>query len=195
MKITRFITMFLLICVMFQFSVNAENSKNTDPLDKALADAMVALVKKDYKKAVKLLEPLAKEGNVRAETLLAPLIFKGAGVEKDVNRGLAMIMNAASQGDEDAKKIAVDLNHELASLGDEKAMYNMGYMCLNGWGGEIGSDQCLTLLEKAAKAGHSRSAKFLAYIYKNGKYGITADQNKAEYWSQYSPQQAQQSKK
>jgi len=179
---------------MFQFSANAEDTKATDPVDDALVDAMGALGNKDFKKAVELLEPLAEKKNARAETLLAPLIFKGAGVEKDVNRGLAMIMDAAKQGDEDAKKIAVDLNHELASMGDEKAMYNMGYMCLSGWGGEIESGQCLKWLEDAAKMGHTRSAKFLAYIYKNGKYGVTADQAKADEWSNVSqqPQPSQQ---
>ncbi len=191
MKITRFIVLSLLLCVMFQFSANAEDAKKADPIDPALGDAMVALVKKDYKKAVELLEPLAEKNNIRAKTLLAPLIFKGAGVDKDMNKGLAMIMDAARQGDEDAKKIAVDLNHELASMGDEKAMYNMGYMCLHGWGGKIESGQCLKWLEDAAKMGNSHSAKFLSYIYKNGKYGITADQNKADFWSK----QSQQSKK
>ena len=192
MKITRFIIMSLLLCLMFQFSANAENTKNADPLDKSLGDAMVALVKKDYKKAVELLEPLAEKNNVRAKTLLAQLIFKGMGVEKDTNKGLAMIMDAARQGDEDAKKIAVDLNHELASMGDVKAMYNMGYMCLN-WGGDTESGKCLRWLEKAVELGHPRSAKFLAYIYKNGKYGITADQTKADEWAQLS-QQLQQPK-
>lgn len=180
MKITKFIVLSLLLGVMFQFSANAENA---DSLDEALGDAMVALVKKDYKTAVELLVPLTEENNLRAKALLAPLIFKGAGVEQDMNKGLSMIMDAAKQGDEDAKRIAVDLNHELASMGDEKAMYNMGYMCLNGWGGEIESDQCLKWLEDAAKMGHSRSAKFLVHIYKNGRYGITADQNKADIWS------------
>jgi TPR repeat protein len=193
MKITRFIIMSLLLCLMFQFSANAENTKNADPLDKSLGDAMVALVEKDYEKAVELLEPLAEKNNVRAKTLLAPLIFRGVGVEKDLNKGLAMIMDAAKQGDEDAKKIAVDLNHELASMGDVKAMYNMGYMCLN-WGRDTeSSHQCLRWLEKAAELGHPRSAKFLAYIYKNGKYGITADQTKADEWAQLS-QQLQQPK-
>jgi len=157
MKITRFIILSLLLCLVFQFSAYAENTKNADPLDKSLGDAMVALVKEDYKKAVELLEPLAEKNNVRAKSLLAPLIFRGAGVEKDTNKGLAMIMDAAKQGDEDAKKIAVDLNHELASMGDEKAMYNMGYMCLSGWGGEIESGQCLKWLEDAARMGHTRS--------------------------------------
>lgn len=187
MKITRFIIMSLLLCLMFQFSAGAENSKNADPLDKSLGDAMVALVKKDYKKAVELLEPLAEKDNVRAKTLLGPLIFRGNGVEKDTNKGLAMIMDAAKQGDEDAKKLAVDLNHELASLGDEKAMYNMGYMCLN-WSEDNESSQCLRWLEKAAELGHPLSAKFLAYIYKNGKYGITADQTEADKWAQLSQQ-------
>lgn len=194
MKFTKLIVLSLLFCVMFQFSAIAENTEKAAPLNDALGDAMVALVKKDYKKAVELLTPLAEENNVRAKTLLAPLVFKGAGVEQDTNKGMAMIMDAAKQGDDDAKKIAVDLNHELASLGDEKAMYNIGYMCLNGWGGKIESTQCLKWLEDAAEKGHANSAKFLAHIYKNGSYGITADQNKADIWNNYKlPVQQQQS--
>ena len=193
MKITRFIIMSLLLCLVFQFSAYAENMEKADTIDDALVEAMGALGNKDFKKAVELLEPLAAKNNVRAKTLLAPLVFKGVGCDKDINRGLAMIMDAAKQGDEDAKKIAVDLNHELASMGDVKAMYNMGYMCLN-WGEDSeSSGQCLRWLEKAAELGHPRSAKFLAYIYKNGKYGITADQTKADEWAQVS-QQLQQPK-
>ena len=193
MKISRFIVLSLLFCFMFQFSAAAEN---TDPVDEALGDAMVALVKKDYAKAVELLEPLA-ETNARAKGILGRMFYMGTGVEMDTNKGMAMIMDAAKQGDEEAKKNAVDLNHQLAKSGDEKAMYNMGYMCLSGWGGEIESGQCLKWLEDAANLGHTNSAKFLAHIYKNGKYGVTADQNKADFWTQQSqqPQQSQQSQK
>ncbi len=187
MKISKFILTSLLVCVMFQFSVYTESAEKAAPLDDALGDAQVALVAKDYEKAVALLTPLVEENNVRAKALLAPLIFRGNGIDKDTNKGIAMIMDAAKQGDEDAKKIAIDLNHELASDGDEKAMYNMGYMCLN-WGGDTETAQCLRWLEKAAEMGHTNSAKFLAHIYKNGKYGITADQIKADEWDQISRQ-------
>jgi TPR repeat protein len=195
MKVTRFVLLSLLLCVVFISSAIAEEAKKADSLNNdALGDAQVALVAKDYKKAVELLTPLAEANNVRAKALLAPLIFRGTGVDKDTNKGIAMIMDAARQGDVDAQKIAVDLNHELASVGDEKAMYNMGYMCLNGWGGEIESGQCLKWLEDAANMGHTNSAKFLAHIYKNGKYGITADQSKAEEWTQKAQQPPQQPK-
>jgi TPR repeat protein len=195
MKVTRFVLLYLLLCVVFISSAIAEEAKKADSLNNdALGDAQVALVAKDYKKAVELLTPLAEANNVRAKALLAPLIFRGTGVDKDTNKGIAMIMDAARQGDVDAQKIAVDLNHELASVGDEKAMYNMGYMCLNGWGGEIESGQCLKWLEDAANMGHTNSAKFLAHIYKNGKYGITADQSKAEEWTQKAQQPPQQPK-
>ncbi len=194
MKITRLIIFSLVLCLMFMFSAIAEDAEKTDSADAALGDAQIALVAKDYTKAVALLTPLAEKNNVRAKALLAPLIFRGAGVDKDTNKGIAMIMDAASQGDEDAKKIAVDLNHELAKNGDEKAMYNMGYMCLNGWGGEIESGQCLKWLEDAANLGHANSAKFLAHIYKNGKYGVTADQKKADEWTQKAQQPPQSQK-
>jgi len=191
MKINRYIIL-LLLCLMFQFSAYAEDTEKADPL----GDAQIAIVAKDYKKAVKLLEPLVEEGNVRAKTLLASLIFKGAGVDKDVNKAIAMIMDAANKGDEEARKIAVDLNHEMASSGDVSALYNMGLMCLN-WGDNPDSGKCLEWLKKGVELGHVQSAKFLAYIYKNGKYGITADQNQADAYSQRAQQlqQPQQSKK
>ncbi|MBN1907013.1 MAG: sel1 repeat family protein [Deltaproteobacteria bacterium] len=190
MKITRLVVLSLIICVMFLFSVNGEETEKKNPLDEALGDALIALVNKDYEKAVKLLEPIADK-NARAKGILGRMIYMGTGIEVDTNKGMAMIMDAARQGDEEAKKNAVDLNHQLAKNGDVKAMYNMGHMCLNGWGGEIESGQCLKWLEDAANLGHSNSAKFLAHIYKNGKYGLAADQNKATEWTQKAQQPPQ----
>jgi hypothetical protein len=62
-------------------------------------------------------------------------------------------------------------------------MYNLGYMCLHGWGGEQNTDVGIGWLEKAAKNGHDRSAEVLLGIYAEGKFGITPDEDKASFWS------------
>jgi hypothetical protein len=62
-------------------------------------------------------------------------------------------------------------------------MYNLGYMCLHGWGGEHNPDVGIGWLENAAKNGHDRSAKVLSGIYAEGKFGITPDEDKASFWS------------
>ena len=64
-------------------------------------------------------------------------------------------------------------------------MYNMGYMCLNGWGGEMDADICVQWLDKAVSAGHMRSAKWLSKIYSEGKYGIKANEEKASYYGNF----------
>lgn len=173
MKLTRLLTFSLLICLVFPILASA------DQYD----DAVAAMGNEDFEKACELLRPLAEDNNPAAQTLLGVLYFKGQGVERDVNKGLAMIMKAANQGHEQAKSIAAALNRELAAVGEVKAMYNMGYMCLNGWAGEQDSNSCIKWLEKAAENGHSRSAKVLSMIYTKGKFGITPDKEKASYWS------------
>ncbi len=145
-------------------------------------DAMTAMADKEYEKACELLAPLVEENNLAAKNFLGLLYFKGQGVEQDVTKGLSMIMDAANQGYEPAKANALALTGELAALGEPIALYNAGYMCLKGWGGEQDPNTCVALIEKAAEGGHVKSAKFLASIYEKGKYGITPNMEKAEYY-------------
>jgi len=173
MKSIKPLILTLLILFMFPILANAE------PFD----DITKALGEKDFKKAGELLKPLVEENNLAAKTYLGTMYVKGQGVERDTNKGLAMIMDAASQGFEQARVLAAGLCKELAVLGDVKAMYNMGYMCLKGWGGDFDSNKCIGWLEKAAEGGHERSAKVLSQIYTKGKFSITPDKKKAAYWS------------
>ncbi len=78
---------------------------------------------------------------------------------------------------------ALNLCLELGKQGDATAIYNVGYMCLNGWGGEQDPNDCIQWLETAAKLGHIRSATVLSPIYTKGSFGITPDKEKASYWS------------
>ena len=174
MKFYRATLFFILLCFVFPLMSNADQ----------LEDANAAIKNEDYKKASELLLPLAEENNTEAQTLLGALYVNGQGVEEDFDKGMALIMKAAKQGFTPARIQAFRLCLDLAKQGDVGAMYNVGYMCLNGWGGgEYNTDVCLSWMENAGKMGHEKSAKILARIYKEGMFGVTPDEVKVNYWN------------
>lgn len=174
MKSLTTILLTLLICIVFT------SPSFADPLE----DAKTAINNEDYKKAFELLAPLAEQANVEAQTMLGAMYVNGQGVEVDATKGLELITAAAKKGFEPAKIRAFDLNIELANKGDTSAMFNVGYMCFNGWGGTYESDVCLKWLENAGDMGHERSAKILNKIYTEGMFNVTPDTAKAAYWKE-----------
>jgi len=174
MKSIKPLVFTLLLCLVFPVFSFAE------PID----DAAAAVDAKDWEKAYELLTPLAAENNLLAKVLLGTMYIQGQGIDTDVNKGLAMIMDAATQGNQMARGLAAVYIKELAESGDVKAMYNIGYMCLNGWTGEIDPSQCIQWLEAAASRGHERSVKLLSSIYSKGKFGIPKDEKKAAQYSE-----------
>lgn len=174
MNFFRFILFSLLLCFVFPLISNADQ----------LEDANTSIKNGDFKKAYELLLPLAEEKNEEAQRLLGALYINGQGVEKDFKKGMDLIMKAASNGYKPARIQAFSLSLELAKQGNTGSMYNVGYMCLNGWGGgDYDTDVCLRWMENAGKMGHEKSSKILARIYKEGMFGITPDKEKAAYWS------------
>jgi hypothetical protein len=173
MKLNRILLFSLLICFVFPILSHADQ----------LEDAKAAIENKDFEKAYELLGPLAEGNNAEAQTILGSMYVNGQGVEKDITKGLSLIMKAATQGFEPARIRALNLCMELGKQGDPAAIYNVGYMCLNGWGGEQDANDCLEWLETAAKLGHIRAGNVLSQIYTKGMFGITPDKEKASYWS------------
>lgn len=169
----RFVFFSLLLCLVFPLTLFADQ----------LGEANTAMTNEDYKKAYELLLPLAEDDNPEAQTRLGALYINGQGVEKDFNKGLGLVMKAATKGYEPARIMAYKLCMDLGNQGDAAAMYNVGYMCLKGWVGEQDTDVCLKWLETAGKMGHDKSSKILARIYKDGMFGITPDKEKSAYWS------------
>jgi hypothetical protein len=173
MKLNRILLFSLLICFVFPILSHADQ----------LEDAKAAIENKNFEKAYELLCPLAEGSNAEAQTILGALYINGQGVEKDITKGLSLIMKAGTQGFEPARIRAFNLCMELGKQGDATAIYNVGYMCLNGWGGEQDPNDCIQWLETAAKLGHIRSGNVLSQIYTKGMFGITPDKEKASYWN------------
>ncbi|MBN1831722.1 MAG: sel1 repeat family protein [Deltaproteobacteria bacterium] len=172
MKFNRFLFVFLVSCLVFQAPSNADQ----------LEDAKAALDNQDFSKAYELLSPLAEAKNMEAQTRLGVMYVNGQGVERDLTKGLSLIMEAAKQGYDMAQVCALDVSMDVARAGDTGAMYNVAGMCLKGWGGEQDKSVCLGWLEEAAKLGHEKSGEMLNKIYTKGMYGITPDEEKATYW-------------
>jgi hypothetical protein len=173
MKLSRSLSVILLSFLAFPVFSNADQ----------IEDAKAAIQNEDFTKSYELLLPLAEENNAEAQFLLGSLYINGDGVEKDDTKGLSWIMKSARQGYDQARLRALSIYLELANQGDAAAMYNVGYMCLHGWGGEQNPDVGIGWLESAAKNGHVLSAKVLSGIYAEGKFGITPDEYKASFWS------------
>jgi hypothetical protein len=174
MKLSSTILVTLLMCLVFT------SPSFAGPLE----DAKAAIQNQDFKKAFELITPLAEQDNPEAQTMLGAMYINGQGVEADATKGLEWITKAAKKGFEPAKSRAINLNVELASKGDTAAMFNVGYMCFNGWGGKMESDVCLKWLENAGEIGHEKSAKILTKIYTEGMFGVTPDTTKAAYWKE-----------
>jgi hypothetical protein len=173
MKLNRILLFSLLICFVFPVLSYADQ----------LEDAKTAIKNEDFQKAYELILPLAEENNAEAQTILGTMYVSGQGVEKDPTKGLSWIMKAATQGYAPARKNAFLLCLSEAQQGNTGAMYNVGYMCQNDWGGEHDTNACLNWLESAAKLGHMRSATLLSQIYTKGMFGITPDEEKVSYWN------------
>ena len=172
MKLSRFLSAFLLSCFIFPAFSSADQ----------LEDAKSAFDNKDFEKAYELLTPLAEAKNAEAQTRLGIMYLNGQGVEMDLTKGLRLIMEAANQGHDVAQVCALNVCMDMARQGDTGAMYNVGGMCLKGWGGEQDKSVCLKWLEEAGRLGHIRSAEQLNNIYKKGQFGITRDKEKADEW-------------
>ena len=172
MKLSRFLSIVFVASFFLPAFVQADQ----------LSEAKAALDSKDYKKAYELLSPLAEAGNVDAETKLGIMYVNGQGVEADFNKGLKLIMAAANKGYESAQTAALNVSLEIAKSGNTSAMYNVGGMCLKGWGGEQDKSVCLQWLEGAARLGHIHSGEMLSDIYKKGEFGIAPDKEKAAAW-------------
>jgi TPR repeat protein len=172
MKLNRLILFSLLLCFIFPVLSYADQ----------LEDAKAAIENYNFKKAHELLLPLAEGNNAEAQFLLGSLYIKGQGIEKDDTKGMSWVMKAAHQGYDEARSRAISICLDLAEQGDTAAMYNVGYMCLNGWGGEHNTNACIRWLMTAAQFGHKRSADLLSQIYTKGMFGIAPDEEKASYW-------------
>ena len=147
------VSIILLCGVLFGASAFADNhtNKDIDPspdVDPKLEVALRAYEHRDFKKALRLLSPIATRGEVQAQFIVARLYAQGLGTKKDTNEAEGWYRKAAEQGHPRAQ-------FRLAMALDRKKIKRY--------------PESLALLRKAAKAGHPRAQFWLAnkYTYNN----------------------------
>jgi len=118
-------------------------------------EGMVAYKSKDYATALGEWEPMARQGDARAQRALGILYANGQGVPKDVAQVAAWYRKAAEQG-------------------DAYAQYNLGLLYSNGQGVPKDAAQAVAWYRKAAEQAHAMAQNNLGFMYRNGQ-GVPKD--------------------
>jgi hypothetical protein len=130
--------------------------------DEQLDSAKAAADRHDFQTALKLCEPLADQGNARAENSLGVLYRNGDGVVQDYAEALKWFNKSADQG-------------------YAKAQYNLGVMYAKGWGTPQDGSQAMKLFHKSADQGYGEAELTLGSAYEGG-ISETLDYKKSLEW-------------
>jgi hypothetical protein len=123
----------------------------TEQPAKRVDAAYAAYQKGNYAVALRLVRPMAEQGDSRAESLLGLIYFEGHGVQRDEAEARKWYRRAADQGDTDAQLEIGDMYHEgrgvaqdyseavrwyrlAADHGNAAAQYNLGISYARGFG-------------------------------------------------------------
>ena len=118
----------------------------------------------NYNKALRLLQPLAQQGDAYAQHNLGIMHYQGKGIAQDYQQARAWWQKAANQG--------------LAN-----AQYNLGMMYENSQGVAQNYQQAFAWYQKAANQGFADAQNNLGVMYDNGK-GVAKDYQQAKAWWQ-----------
>lgn len=132
-----------------------------------LGEAFVSgdMVKPNLKKAVHYLNLAAEKNDSEAQYELAELYREGKGVKKNFQKAESLLKLAAQQ------------NHE-------HAFVSLGIMFEIGQGVEKDYKKAVEYYEKASNLGSFQVLEYLAEIYEIGGYGLQADLQKSQYYSE-----------
>jgi TPR repeat protein len=127
-----------------------------------LEDGTRAFEQDDWVPALMLLQPLADQGNARAQFMVGTMYFRGWGVTEDLEAGFEWIRKAADQG--------------LA-----EAQSELGAAYLNGRGTKLDYAQAMNWFIKAADQEDSSAQRAIAEMYEKG-LGVPKSRDKAKKW-------------
>ncbi|MBL8351361.1 MAG: sel1 repeat family protein [Burkholderiaceae bacterium] len=152
-----------------------------------LQDASDAVNRKDYPTAVRLLEPLARQGVASAQLRLGLLYYHGHGVRESDAAALQWFERAARQGlaeaqyhlgnmyaygladlppETDASRLAAQWYFEAARSGHPEAQYSLGILFLTGSGVEQSEAEARKWIARAAAQGHRDAIAYLGALSK-----------------------------
>lgn len=159
----------------------------------------------NYITAKKILMPLAKEGNARAQYAIGFMHQNGHGLQLDTDeadkwfrkaepglrkkaengsraaQNILSVMYRRGYGVEKDEEAAAEWNKRAARQGHMIAQYNMGWAYANGRGVPWDEKKAIKWYTKAAQKGHPSAALNLGFLYLKGDL-IEKDNTKAYMW-------------
>jgi uncharacterized protein len=161
-------------------------------------DATSAYERGDYETALRIVQPLARQGNARAQYNLGTMYLIGTGVAQDNAEAVNWFRKAAAQGNAGAQynlggmylngqgvppdqAEAARWYRKAADQGYANAQYNLGLMHFNGHGVPQDPALAASLYTKAANQGHSPAQGSLGLLYATGR-GVPQDAVEAHKW-------------
>lgn len=158
----RFLTGLFIVLL---FSLQPVSVQGDDASDRrALEEALNALERKDFKRGLQIIKPMAEKGHPFAQWVLGDMFKDGEGVAKDIGAARSWWMQAASKG----------LDAAEVSLGDSYA---------TGIGGIEDWKEATKWWRRAAEKGNARAQTGLALALYDGK-GLPRDRAEAAKWFQ-----------
>lgn len=161
-------------------------------------DAQKAFKSGNYSQAIKLYEPLALNGDVRAQDILGSIYRFGIGVSQDYAEAFRWEKLAASQGDAQ-KQYWIGVSYETgyvtkdyaeavkwyklsAEQGYAKAQFSLGSMFDNGLGVTQDYAEAFKWYKLAAAKGNTSAKLTLGIKYYDGQGGVSQDYVTAHMW-------------
>ncbi len=147
-----------------------------------LEEGIQAFSQQKFSLALSKLEPLANNGNDRAQVYMGIMHFNGQGVAENLDRAYAWFLHAASAGNAEGQyqlaylynfgfgipatekhpdSQAVRWYEAAAKQGHLEAQYNLGLLYLAGTGVEADQEQGMAWIRRAAAAGHADAKAFI----------------------------------
>ena len=168
-------------------------------------DAVAAYDRGDYAVALKLLTPLAEQGDVFAQFSLGVMYENGQGVIQDARVAVKWYRLSADQGNASAQDNlgfmyangkgvsqdeaeAVKWHRLAADQGYTSAQFNLGVMYENGRGVMPDARVALNWYRLAAEQGNASAQYNLGFMYANGQ-GVTQDYAEAVKWFRFAADQ------
>ena len=163
-----------------------------------LKDGIAAYRAGNYAEALRLLRPLAEQGNAKAQGTLGDAYARGQSVPKDDAEAAKWYRKAAEQGDSDAQNFlglaygagrgvskddaeAAKWYRKAAEQGHVFAQFNLGVFYWNGRGVPKDDAEAVKWYRKAAEQGYSDAQTSLGFAYNTAR-GVPADDVAAVGW-------------
>ncbi len=183
----------------------AADTQRADIATDAYRAGLDAYMNGDYKQALKILTPLAEDGNSEAQKMLGIIYDYGHGVRANKDKAMQWYLRAANQGHPVVQYqvgakyyrgdgVEQDIGEaaswwELAANGgDAEAQFNLGLLYFRGLDVEQNDARAADFFRKAAEQGHSYAQYSLAVVYALGR-GVEQDYARALGWFEKSADQ------